>query len=248
MIEIPCRQGSPEWFAARVGIPSASNFHRIISPKTGKPLAGAVTYRNELLAEWMLGASLDSGGTNWTDRGLALEDSAVKFYELQRELDTSEIGFIMHDTLPVGCSPDRLVGEDGGLEIKCPSPGIHVGYLLGMADQYKAQVQGALWITGRQWWDLMSYNPELPPALVRVQRDVEFITKLDAAITDFIADIAWWKYQLIERGYTDKTPTAFGGGGMDADSNPGGAIGASGSEREPTPAVTSMTLTLPIED
>jgi hypothetical protein len=240
MIEIPCRQGSPEWVAARVGIPSASNFHRIISPKTSKPLAGAETYRNELLAEWMLGASMDSGRTEWTARGSALEESAVKYYELQRELDTREVGFIMHDTLPVGCSPDRLVGEDGGLEIKCPSPVIHVGYLLGMTEQYKAQVQGALWITGRQWWDLMSYNPELPPALVRVQRDEGFIVKLIEAVGQFIIDLSNARIEMHERGYTDKTPTAFGGGGMDADSNPGGAVGASGSESEPTPAVAEV--------
>jgi len=233
MIVIPCEQGSPEWFAARVGIPSASQFHRIISGKTGKALSGAETYRNEMLAEWLLGSKLDTGASQFMARGSALEESAVRYYELQREVDTTEVGFILHDTLAAGCSPDRLVGDGGGLEIKCPSPAVHVGYLLGGIDAHRVQVQGAMWITGRTWWDLMSYNPELPPVLVRLERDESFIDKLGAEVAEFCHLLELAKNVLRDKGYVS---AERGGNGLPSGSSgePLGATPESGHSPAPT--------------
>lgn len=179
------KQGSPEWHAARLGIPTASAFHRIVTPG-GKLSEGSHAYLCELIAERLLNLPMDSASTDFMERGKALEEQAVAWYELQREVDTQRVGFVTSDDGRVGCSPDRLVGKDGGLEIKCPSAGIHVQYMLGgVAQKYAPQIQGALWLTGRAWWDSLSFHPDLEPALVRVERDEEYIAKLAEAIPAF---------------------------------------------------------------
>lgn len=207
MIRLDMEQGSPEWIAARIGLPTSSQFHRILTPKTGKLSSGSHSYMCELLAEWMLKSSLDSTLTDFMQRGTDLEDQAVKFYELQRETDTDKVGMLMltdDNNAPItACSPDRLVGEDGGLEIKCPSAAVHVANLLEMTEKFNAQVQGALWISGREWWDLLSYHPELPPALNRFYRDDEFIGKLEMALGEFITRLHSSREHLISLGYAE---------------------------------------------
>lgn len=186
MIRVECLQGSESWHAARLGLPTASSFHRIVTPKSGKPSASSHKYLYELVAERLLGTPLDSASSEFMERGKALEGEAVAWYELQRGVDTEKVGFVLTDDRRAGCSPDRLVGEDGGLEVKCPSAGVHVGYLLGeLSEEYRCQVQGGLWVTGRRWWDLLSYNPLLPSALVRIERDEEFIAALESAVGEF---------------------------------------------------------------
>jgi len=206
MILLDVAQGSPEWIAARVGIPTASQFGRILTPKTMKLGAGAKTYMMELLAEWMIGAALDGEVTAFMERGTELEDKAVEFYEFQREVETTAVGFCLTDDGRCGASPDRLVGEDGGLEIKCPSATVHVSYLMGDMGKYNAQIQGGMWVTGRQWWDFLSYNPEMPPALVRVERDEEFIGKLADAMETFLDDLDAAKQKMRALGYVDDEP------------------------------------------
>ena len=186
MIRYDFPQGSVEWHAARLGRPTASNFGRIITP-TGKPSASADGYMHELIAERMLGYALNTESVDFMERGKALESQAGAWYELRRGVDTETVGFCLTDDEQAGCSPDRFVGLDGGLEIKCPSPAVHVGYLLdgGISAKYRPQVQGSLWITGRWWWDTMSYHPDLKPALVRAERDPDYITALEVAVCAF---------------------------------------------------------------
>jgi len=205
MILLDVEQGTADWLAARVGIPTSSCFHRIITPKTMKPASAQKGYMHELLAEWMLGASLDDGYlSDWMERGMMLEPQAVAYYELQRDMDVNRVGFVLRDDRMVGCSPDGLVGADGGLEIKCPSARVHVENLLGdMSEKHKCQVQGGLWITGRQWWDLLSFHPELPPALTRVERDEKFISALASCVDGFLNEMMAARTMLIQRGYVD---------------------------------------------
>lgn len=180
MIRLDLEQGSPEWLAARIGVPTASRFDEIITPKTLKLSGSADKYRLELLAEWLLGVSLTSNqDTDFTNRGQALEEEARDWYELQRDVEVSRGGFLLRDSRDAGCSPDGLIGANGGLEIKCPSAPVHVGYLLdSVAEKYRCQVQGSLWVSEREWWDVLSYHPSLPKALMRTYRDEEFIGKL----------------------------------------------------------------------
>lgn len=207
MIRLDVAQGSHEWHAARLGLPTASQFHRIISPKTLKPSESASGYLHELLAEWLLGVPLDSASSDFMERGKALEEQAVAWYELQRGVDAERVGFCLTDDRRAGCSPDRLVGEDGGLELKCPSPAVHVGYLLdGIAAKYLPQIHGAMWVTGRPWWDALSYHPDLPPALVRIERDQDYIVPLSEAVTAFCDRLARAKDELKERGIEPRRP------------------------------------------
>jgi len=203
MIRLNCEQGSQEWLDARLGIPTASQFHRIITPKTMRLSSSAEGYVHELLAEELLGHPIDEGESQFMTRGSDLERSAFEFYEFNRDIETERVGFIVRDDGLVGCSPDRLVGEDGGLEIKCPSAKVHVSYMLSAAvdPQYKCQVQGALWLTGRAWWDWLSYNPELPAVRVRFTRDEEFIALLARAVDQFIEYQDECRRKLAASGY-----------------------------------------------
>ncbi len=186
---VPCIQGSPEWHAARLGIPTASEFHRLVTP-TGNPSSQAAGYLHQLVAERLLGRVVDETAGAWVERGKITEGEAVAYYELQRGLDTQAVGFVTTDDRQAGCSPDRLIGPDGGLEIKCPSAAVHVGYLLDVEPKkYWPQIQGALWVTGREWWDFLSYCPELPPALMRFERDEKYIEALAMTVTEFAADV-----------------------------------------------------------
>lgn len=200
MIALPIRQGSAAWHWARIGIPTASQFDRILTAKTRKLAAGSERYMHELLTEWLLGMPHSGGSSGFMARGTGLEDEAVRYYELQRGVTVERVGFCMTDDRLVGASPDGLVGDEGGLEIKTPSAVVHVANLLGMTDEHYAQAQGGMYVTGRKWWDLLSYNPDLPSLIVRYQRDEEYIAALDAAMTQFLANITAARTKLLEQG------------------------------------------------
>ena len=97
-----------------------------------------------------------------------------------------------------GCSPDRLIAEDGLLELKCPAPHTHVRYLIEgcMDDEKRPQVQMQMLVTGRAWVDLVSYHPELPIVITRVERDVEYIALLAKVLDAFCDQIAGQRREL----------------------------------------------------
>lgn len=186
MIRLDVEQGSVQWLHARLGIPTASCFDKIITPKTGKPSASADGYMYQLIAEQLLGQPLQDASGGFLERGSIMEQRAVSYYELQKEVDTEKVGFVLRDDQRTGASPDRFVGNDGLLEIKVPAANTHVGYMLDKDGiGYRSQVQGQLWVAEREWSDTLSYHPELPPALVRQTRDEAFIKLLAAAIQQF---------------------------------------------------------------
>lgn len=203
MIVVDCEQGSPEWFRARAGIPTASVFDKIITP-TGKASTQADAYANLLLAELMVGGTVDSfEGNAWTERGNLLEDEAADFYQFHHGADIQRVGFVTNDQGTYGCSPDRLVGEDGLLELKCPAPHTHVKYLLDkkLEQTYRPQVQGQLLVTGRKWVDLVSYHPEMPPVIIRAERDEEYLGMMEELLEKFVSTFNNKKQRMIERGY-----------------------------------------------
>lgn len=185
-------QGTSEWAALRLGIPTASQFDRIITPKTGKPSAQLEVYAHELLFEQALGVPYDNATSGFMERGTVLEKKAISFYELQNDCTVDRVGFITDDAGAVGCSPDGLVGDRGGAEIKIPAGPTHISYLLGDAgEKYRCQVQGCMWIAERDWWDFVSYNPDLPSTIVRFTRDEAFIKLLAtgvSALQNYMAD------------------------------------------------------------
>ena len=203
MIIHECTQGTTEWLQIRSGIPTASNFDKIITPKTGKPSSQAEKYMQRLLAERMMQRPVVEHVSFWMGRGQELEAEACAYYEGVRELDTVRVGFVTNDARTIGASPDRLVGGDGLLEIKVPAEHTHVAYLLtrSVDAEYAPQVQGQLWVTGRAWLDLLSYSPEMPPALVRVERDEKYIAQLAAAVGAFSEALERAAVEARERGW-----------------------------------------------
>jgi hypothetical protein len=112
-------------------------------------------------------------------------------FEFIKDLKVDEVGMIKTDCGNIGCSPDGLIGEDGGLEIKCPKASTHVKYLLEgkLPLEYKTQVMGSLMVSERDYWYFMSYHPELDPFILKVERDEEFISKMREHIESFISDM-----------------------------------------------------------
>lgn len=170
---LECAQYSPEYWSARCGVPSASNFDRIVDA-SGKPSKQRQKYLYQLAGERITCKAEETYQNAAMLRGLELEAEARSFYELTNDVTVQQVGFCMNEI--AGCSPDGLVGEDGGLEIKCPLMYNHVGYLLdgSFPTQYFQQVQGSLLVTGRKWWDFLSYYPGLKPLVIRVTPDRKF--------------------------------------------------------------------------
>lgn len=189
-------QGSEEWFAARRGIPTASGFKSIITSK-GEKSTSASTYMNKLLAEWMVGESEDYQN-EWMQRGTELEPEARRWFEFVTGLEVKEEGFLTCLDGWCGCSPDGLIGEDAGLEIKCPAPQTHIKYLLsGQApSEYIPQIQGSMYVTGRDKWHFVSYLPGAKNLHIVVERDAEWQEKFDSIIRNFVDKMLEKRNQL----------------------------------------------------
>lgn len=203
MILHTMQQGTAEWLAARAGIPTASQFDKIITPKTRKLSAEADKYAMLLIAERVLGRPVEKPKNfYWAERGKQLEDDARLWYEGVHDVGTEPIGFITNDARTIGASPDRLVGTDGLLEIKCPSEGMHMGYLLGdpVSSDYWLQCQGQLWIAEREWTHVVSYHPELPTSCVRIGRNEKDIAMLAERIGEFAEQVEKLHATYKERG------------------------------------------------
>ena len=191
-------QRSDEWYAARLGVPTASSFSRLITP-TGKPAAGGDSYIDELIAEKITGKAIEIPVTYAMTRGITIEPEARKNYEFIHDCTVYEVGLCLHDELEAGASPDGLIGEDGLLEIKCPLAHTHIGYLREgrLPPKYNAQVQGQLWITGRQWCDFMSYHPDMKIFIVRVKRNEKFIATLEELVANACSTIKKFSLELL---------------------------------------------------
>jgi hypothetical protein len=195
MKTLHCEQGSLEWKQARLGIPTASEAKRLIKKDMRKknPVwersEADSGYLAQCLAEWILQAPLDEGLSQWMDRGTESEPDARNWYEFENGVDVECVGFCTNDAGTFGASPDGLVGNDGGLEIKTPSAVNHVAYMLNpesLYDKYKVQVQASLFVTGRKWWDLMSWNPSIKPVVYRVMPDPEFAEAFAPILNTFL--------------------------------------------------------------
>lgn len=191
------KQGSDEWRELRAGIPTASNASKIVTPGL-KVSAASRKLLCWLIAESIIGPC-DECDTKFMQRGTAMEAEAVRYYEWDQEVTVERVGFITTDDGTFGCSPDGLVGDDGGLEIKCPGAGGHVENILGMSTQYMPQVQACMMVTERKWWDLLSFNPRMPRVIVRVKRDEEYISLLRAALDIFIPSLAEKRAEVLKK-------------------------------------------------
>lgn len=185
-------QGSPEWFKARAGIPTASEFHTVMAK--GRGGGESVTRRKYMLTlagERLTGECVEGYSNGHMERGKAMEDEARSLYAFQTDADPQRVGFIRNDSIIAGVSPDSLLGKDGMLEIKTKLPHLHLDVLMAgtLPAEHKAQCQGALMVSGRQWIDFVSYWPKLPLFVLRVERDEPYIAQMRIAIQEFNAEL-----------------------------------------------------------
>jgi len=187
MIIHNCEQGSEEWFAVKCGKISASHFGDVLNKKTGRR-----TYMLKVLAERMSGESMNGYSNKAMEDGIETEPLAREYYE-QLFGEVQQVGFVELNDY-VGCSPDGLIGDDGGMEIKCPYPNTHIDYILSnkMPAVYIPQVQGNMWVTGRKWWDFVTFCPKIkdrPFWHIRVERDEKYIHVLSLEVERFISEM-----------------------------------------------------------
>ena len=184
-------QSSPEWLEARAGILTASTIGQLITAKTIKP---AMNDRSRglcqtLIAERITGHVEPVFPNRAMTRGTLLEPEARRIYAEQTGQDVGEVGFarLDTDTYTLGSSPDGLVGETGGIEIKSPSAKVHVATVLSGAipDYNRAQVQAFLHVTGREWCDFISYYPGEPLFIIRDYPDKRWQAAIRSAAEQF---------------------------------------------------------------
>lgn len=175
----------------RCGKATASEFSSVLAKGQGKT---RLAYLRRVVTERLTGKPSETYKNGHMERGQEQEPYARLAYEAATGELVEEVGFIQHVTLMAGCSPDGLVGTDGGAEIKSVIPTVQLETILQgeYPSEHKAQIQGSLWITGRQWWDFCSYSPDMPENLrtyiFRVNRDEEYIRTLTAEVTVFLQE------------------------------------------------------------
>lgn len=188
-------QGSEEWLRARAGKVTASMFKDARSKlkKTGEPTEAALNYAFKVAVEAISGIPMDEGFQTWQmRRGQELEPEARDLYSIRTGNTVETCSFITTDCESYGASADGLIGEDGGLEIKClVSPErIRNAILNYDISEWIDQVQGGMWITGRQWWDFVIYCPALSGVgreltIWHIERDEDFINQLETDLGAF---------------------------------------------------------------
>lgn len=210
MIILDVEQGSDEWLEARLGLPTASEMHCLLADgRVCKPFGqGALTYADKLIYERFTG-QLDGsfGGNAHTERGHVIEPIAVQAYidsGHATAMDVIEAGIML--AKGVGASPDRLIGADGGLEIKSKNGKGMVTLLRnGAIDKaHITQIQINMWVSGRKWWDYFVYCDGLPPFYQRFEPDLEIHAKLDERVPLFLALLDELEQALITGDMPDK--------------------------------------------
>jgi hypothetical protein len=204
---IECDQGSPEWFSARLGIPTASEFKTLIGvKKDAREKLTRQSYMRKLAGEIITGQPMESYTNVYMERGKDLEDEARTEYAFAADVEPQRVGFLRDGNK--GCSPDSLVGTDGGLEIKIALPHIQIERLEDdvVPSEHKFQVHGNIWISNRAWWDFASYCPGLPLFTKRVYRDDKIIADLNVAVELFNDELAAMVMRI--RNYGQKAKAA----------------------------------------
>ena len=199
ILHLDVEQDTEAWDKLRLGIPTSSLFHRIITPATRKRSGQWRGYAYHLLAERVLMRKVDGYISEDMTRGKTVEERAANWYEMTQDVDTQKIGFISSDEFMTdsrgyewrryGCSPDRLVGDEGLLEIKCPKPNTQMKYWFEERpdSDHWAQLQGQLFVAApkRTWVDILCWHEEMPNVVMRVERDDRFIKLLEEYLGEF---------------------------------------------------------------
>lgn len=194
---IDCVQGSPEWLAARCGKVTASRICDVLAKlkKGGEPSCRR-DYRIQLVAEILTGQTEDQYVSKEMEWGTANEPFARASYEIAKNVMVEQVGFVLHPRIDrAGGSPDGLVGDDGGLEIKCPKTTTHIEWLLAdvVPEEHQGQLLFNMACADRSWWDFCSYDPRLPEQyrlfVKRMHRDDTRIAEIEKEVEQFLLEV-----------------------------------------------------------
>lgn len=216
-------QQSESWERARLGIPTASEFGKLVTAVEKRPSKQWKDHCYHLLAERILMRREDHYTSSAMIRGQEVQDQAAAWYEFHNGVETQAIGFVAADEsytdsrgyewVRYGCSPDRLVGDDGLLETKCPTPKNQLKYWFEekVDRQYWPQLQGQLFVTQRRWVDIVAWHEELPKVVLRVERDEMFIRLLERTLRDVneFMDTIMDKIAQLQESEQQPTPRAL---------------------------------------
>ena len=184
MIYHNVKQNSEEWDAIRRGKFTASSFADLFASKSTQAYEKAIF---KVAYERITGESPESFTNEYMERGHELEPLAADAYEVETFNIIDECGFFeLNDW--VGCSPDRTVGIDGLVEIKCPAYNTFIRYINAgvLPSTYFYQVHGQMYVTGRQWVDFVAFHPPFKPFIIRVERDEKVCSEIEKALNEAI--------------------------------------------------------------
>lgn len=187
---INCEQGTEEWFRARMGIPTASQFRTVMAQ--GKGGGESITRRKymlQLVGEIITDTPMESYSNDDMLRGKEHEPDARKQFSFEHDVEIEQVGFIRNGGK--GCSPDGLIGKNGMVEFKSASPHILLDMLLTgkIPTEHIQQLQGNLWVAERSFIFLVVYWPKLPLFIRRIERDETEIRRIAGAVADFNVEL-----------------------------------------------------------
>jgi hypothetical protein len=198
---VECEQRSELWFAARVGVLTATGAADMLAKplRSGGEPACRRDLRVRLAIERLTGQAAEDAAFVSADmrRGTELEPEAFAAYEAATGQLVQQVGFVRHNAFPIGCSPDGVIGDfEGGVELKCPKAATHLGYWRNAGQvppEYLPQITHTLFVTGAPWWDFVSYDPRFPEPLrlyrVRVNASDVDLANYTKALASFLVEI-----------------------------------------------------------
>ncbi len=198
---VNCVQGSPSWLQERNARVTASRVADALGflkrgDKQGAETAGRASYKTEIVSEILTGFAADHYVSPYMVRGTEQEPFARAAYGVRFDVDVEQVGFVIHPTIDrAGCSPDGLLGSDGGVEFKNPKTERHLQYMLArvLPPEYEPQVMWNMACTERAWWDFVSFDSRMPLRhqlfRVRVERNDKRIAEMEAGVVQFLAEV-----------------------------------------------------------
>jgi len=190
-------QRSEAWFQQRLGRATASRISDIVAKTKSGYSASRANYMAQLVVERMTNKQAESYSNAAMEWGTEQEPLARAAYEAEVDVLVEEVGMIDHPKVEMsGASPDGLVGDDGLVEIKCPTTATHIDTLMGeqAPKKYYDQMQWQMACTGRKWCDFVSFDPRMPEGLQlfvkRVERDDEYIAMLESEVATFLQEVS----------------------------------------------------------
>lgn len=199
VLELPSaqvEQGTEDWHRARLGKVTASRVADVIAKTKSGYSASRKNYAAQLICERLTGRPTEGFTSAAMQWGTEYEGEAATAYAFHHDADLGVIGFVDHPAIAMsGASPDRLVGNAGLVEIKCPNTATHIETLIERAvpSKYVTQMQWQMACTEREWCDFVSYDPRLPEDMrlfvQRIERDGKFISELESEVARFLAEL-----------------------------------------------------------